>query len=101
MLLRNTTKLIIKNEDKRNIKKGFFLKSLQGHRRKLNNLILNFNTKGIGLSIINNEPREIFYISFYGIIFDGQMFTFKKDKCDHMIANLRCTLKNFQIDFVH
>ena len=94
-----TRKLIIKNEDKRNIKKGFFLKSLQGHRRKLNNLILNFNTKGIGLSIINNEPREIFYISFYGIIFDGQMFTFKKDKCDHMIANLRCTLKNFQIDF--
>ena len=27
------------------------------------------------------------------------MFTFKKDRCDHMIANLRCTLKNFQIDF--
>ena len=62
-------------------------------------MIFKFYTKGLGLSIINNEPREIFYISFYGISFDGQMFTYKQDRCDHMLANLRFSLKNFQLDF--
>ena len=94
-----TRKLIIKNEDKKNINKGYFLKSIKGQQKTSNNMLFKFNTKGIGLSIINNEPREIFYISFYGIILDGQMFSYKKDKCDHMISNLRFTLKNFQLDF--
>ena len=94
-----TRKLIIKNDDKKNLRKGYFLKSLQGKRKQSNNIVFKFDTKGIGLSIINNEPREIFYISFYGIIFDGQMFSYKKDKCDHSISNLHFILKNFQIDF--
>ena len=94
-----TRKLIIKNENKKNITKANFLKTIQGKKKQSNNMIFKFYTKGLGLSIINNEPREIFYISFYGISFDGQMFTYKKDRCDHMLANLRFSLKNFQLDF--
>ena len=94
-----TRALIIKNENKKNLVKANFLKSIRGEKKKSNNMLFKFNTKGIGLSIINNEPREIFYISFYGIIFNGQTFTYKQKKCEHMIANLQFTLKNFQLDF--
>ncbi len=58
-----------------------------------------FNTKGLGLSIISSEPREIFYISFYGIIIEGQMFSYQKDKCEHSMTNVKVALKNFQIDY--
>ena len=95
-----TRKLIIKNDDRKNTRKGYFLKVLKGKgSQSNNNIIFRFNTKGLGLSIINNEPREIFYISFYGIILDGNLFSYKLDKCDHMTANLHFALKNFQLDF--
>ena len=94
-----TRKLIIKNDDKKNVRKGYFLKSLKGKAEKSTNIMFKFNSKGLGLSIINNEPREIFYISFYGINFDGEIFSYKKDKCDHLMSNLHFVLKNIQIDY--
>ena len=56
-------------------------------------------TKGLGLSIISNEPKEMFYISSYGGSIEVSMFTFKKDDCDHSITNVVLSLKNFQIDY--
>ena len=94
-----TRKLIIKNDDKKNVRKGHFLKSLQGKEKQSNNLLFKLNLKGIGLSIINNEPREIFYISFYGTILEGQLFSYKRDKCDNLLSNVHFVLKNFQLDF--
>ena len=94
-----TRKLIIKNEDKKNVRKGYFLKAIKGVDKQTNNIIFRFNTKGIGFSIISSEPREIFYISFYGMIIDVQSFSYKRDKCDHLILNLHFILKNFQLDY--
>ncbi len=93
-----TRTLIIKNEDKKNLRDGYFLKTLQGVNKSYN-MTFKINTKGLGLSIISSEPREIFYISFYGGIMEGGMFTYKQDQCDHMITNLKLALKNFQIDY--
>ena len=93
-----TRKLIIKNEDIKNKNRGYFLQVLSG-KNKSYNTKFTFNTKGLGLSIISNEPKEIFYISSYGGRIDGNMFTFKKDDCDHSITNVRLELKNFQIDY--
>ena len=97
-----TRKLIIKNENKKDMRKGYFLQNYIGKKRSqsnTNNILFKFNTKGIGLSIINEEPREIFYISFYGLILDGQMFSYKRNKCDHIMSDLHFILKNFQIDY--
>ena len=93
-----TRKLIIKNEDLKNKNRGYFLQVLSGQRKSYNTKF-KFLTKGLGLSIISNEPREIFYISSYGGIIDGNMFTFKKDDCEHSITNIGLVLKNFQIDY--
>ena len=94
-----TRKLIIKNDDKKNVRKGYFLKAIKGGEKKSNNILFKFNSKGIGFSIINSEPREIFYISLYGMIIDGQLFSYKRDKCDHLISNIHFILKNFQLDY--
>ena len=94
-----TRTLIIKNDDKKNIRKGYFLKKLKGQRKTYNNMNFKFNTKGLGLSIISTEPREIFYISFYGCIIEGQMFSYNLDKCDHSMTNIKFALKNIQIDY--
>ena len=93
-----TRKLIIKNEDIKNKNRGYFLQILRGQKKSYNTKFY-ISTKGLGLSIISNEPKEIFYISSYGGIIDGQMFTFKKDECDHSITNVRLVVKNFQIDY--
>ena len=93
-----TRKLIIKNEDVKNKNRGYFLQVLSG-KKKSYNTKFKMTTKGLGLSIISNEPKEIFYISSFGGIIDGNMFTFKKDDCDHSITNIKLILKNFQIDY--
>ena len=93
-----TRKLIIKNEDIKNKNRGYFLQVLRGQKKSYN-MKFKITTKGLGLSIISNEPKEIFYISAYGWVIDGQMFTFKKDDCDHSITNVRLILKNLQIDY--
>ena len=93
-----TRKLIIKNENVKNKNNGHFLELLKEHK-KSSNMVFKVTMKGLGLSIINNEPKEIFYISLYGVIIDGNMFTFKKDDCEHSITNVSLFLKNFQIDY--
>ena len=94
----STRKLIIKNEDIQSKTRGYFLKELKG-QTKLNNTKYKIDIKGIGLSIISNEPKEIFYISFYGNIIDYQVITFKKDECEHTITNIGLMIKNLQIDY--
>ena len=93
-----TRKLIIKNEDIKSKNRGYFLQVLSG-KRKSYNTKFKATTKGLGLSIISNEPKEIFYFSWYGGIIDGNMFSFKKDDCEHSITNIGLILKNFQIDY--
>ena len=93
-----TRKLIIKNEDIKNKNNGYYLELIKG-QKKSSNMVFKVTTRGLGLSIINNEPKEIFYISLYGIILDGNMISFKKDECEHSITNISLFLKNFQIDY--
>ena len=93
-----TRKLIIKDEDIENKNRGYFLQILRGQRKSLNTRF-RMVTKGLGLSIISNEPKEMFYISSYGGSIEVSMFTFKKNDCDHSITNVTLSLKNFQIDY--
>ena len=93
-----TRKLVIKNEDIKNKNRGYFLQVLSG-KRKSYNTKFSIKTKGLGLSIISNEPKEIFYFSSFGGVIDGNMFTFKKDDCEHSITNIGLFLNNFQIDY--
>lgn len=94
----STRKLIIKNEDIQSKTRGYFLKELKG-QNKLINTKMKIDIKGIGLSVISNEPKEIFYISFYGNIIDYQIISYKKDECEHSITNIGLVIKNFQIDY--
>ena len=94
----STRKLIIKNEDIQSKTRGYFLKELKG-KNKLNNTKMKIDIKGIGLSVISNEPKEIFYISFYGNTIDYQLISFKKDECEHSITNIGLVIKNIQIDY--
>ena len=94
----STRKLIIKNEDIKSKTRGHFLKELKG-QHKFNNTKYKIDIKGIGLSIISNEPKEIFYISFYGNLIEYQLITFKKNECEHTITNICLVIKNVQIDY--
>ena len=94
----STRKLIVKNENIQSKTHGHFLKELKSPK-KLNNTKYRIDIKGIGLSIISNEPKEIFYISFYGNIIDYQLITFKKNECEHSITNIGLFIKNVQIDY--
>ena len=71
---------------------------MKGQKKSVNMKFI-VTTKGMGISVINNEPKEIFYISSYGCIIEGNTINFKKDDCDHSITNIIFTLKNFQIDY--
>ena len=93
-----TRKLVIKNESIKNKARGYFLEVMKGKKKSVN-FKFKFETKGLGISIINNEPKEIFYISAYGCTIEGNQFSFKKDECDHSITNVIFVLKNFQIDY--
>ena len=94
-----TRTLIIKGSHQKEKYKGSFLERIKDKRNNSFNIKVKLYTKGIGMSIINGEPRELFYISFYGILIDAQLFSFNKEHCSHIIANLKLSLKNFQIDY--
>ena len=93
-----TRKLVIRNETTEAKSRGYFLEVLKGKKKSVN-MIFKVTTKGLGISIINNEPKEIFYISAYGCTIEGNQFSFKKDDMDHTIINVIFTLRNFQIDY--
>ena len=74
----------------------------------MKNLKLNLNltltpswlyVKWFWISIINNEPKELFYISLYGILIDTQLFSFNKYECTYIITNRKASIKNFQVDY--
>ena len=55
---------------------------------------------GIGISLINQDPKEIIYISFYGLNFENKNITKTRINGNNETSNiyiLHC--KNFQIDY--
>ena len=94
-----TRTLIIKGRHQKEKHKSSFLERIKDKKKNSFNIKVKLYTKGLGISIINGEPRELFYISFYGILMDAQLFSFNKEHCSHIIANLKLSLKNFQIDY--
>ena len=93
-----TRKLIIKNESTEKKNSGNVLDLLKEKNKALN-IKFKIIAKGLGISIINNEPKEIFYISFYGSTIEGNKFSYIRDGCEHSIINVMFTLRNFQIDY--
>ena len=94
-----TRALIIKGSNQSKNNKISFLQRIKEQKKKSFNIRVKLYTKGFGISIINREPRELFYISFYGFLLESQLFTFYKDQCNHIIANVKLSLKNFQMDY--
>ena len=56
---------------------------MKGQKKSVNMKFI-VTTKGMGISVINNEPKEIFYISSYGCIIEGNTINFKKDDYHHL-----------------
>ena len=74
--------------------KKYFLRRPQLNR-------YNVSLKGIGLSIINDTPQEIFYMSFYqiDINYTNNNLTSKNKTKNENTQNIIFYLKNFQIDY--
>ena len=94
-----TRTLIIKNAHKNKKNQDSFLKRIKEHNKNAFNIKIKLYTKGLGISIINREPKELFYISFYGLLLENQIFSFNKDQCFNIIVNMKISLKNFQMDY--
>jgi hypothetical protein len=94
-----TRTLIIKNSNQIQNNKISFLQRIKEQKKYSFNIRLKLYTKGFGISLINREPKELFYISYYGFLLESQLFSFYKDQCNHMIANIKLSLKNFQVDY--
>jgi hypothetical protein len=94
-----TRTLIIKNSNQIQNNKVSFLQRIKEQKKYSFNIRLKLYTKGFGISLINREPKELFYISYYGFLLESQLFSFYKDQCNHMIANIKLSLKNFQVDY--
>ena len=94
-----TRTLIVKNNNEIENNKISFLERIKEQKKNSFNIKLKLYTKGVGISIINSNPKEIFYISFYGFLMETQLFSFNKEYCTHIIANVRMSLKNFQMDY--
>ena len=94
-----TRTLIVKSNHQ--IKKDniSFMERIKEQKKNSFNIKLKLYTKGFGISIIDSVPKELFYISFYGLLIEGQLFNFNKDQCSHIISNIKISLKNFQIDY--
>ena len=96
-----TRTLIVKGNQQNEINQISFLQRIKQQKKNKNtfNIKIKLYTKGFGISIINSEPRELFYISFYGFLMESQIFSFNKEECFHIIANMNLSLKNFQVDY--
>ena len=60
--------------------KNSFLKRIKEHFKNSFIIKVKLHIKGFGISMINNEPKELFYISLYGFLIDSQLFSFNKDE---------------------
>ena len=94
-----TRTLIVKSNHQMKNSNISFLQRIKESKKDSFNVKLKLYTNGIGISIIDSVPEELFYISFYGILIEGQLFNYNKDQCSHLISNLKISLKNFQIDY--
>ena len=95
-----TRTLIVKSKHQNEInRKTTYLERIKEQRKNSYNIKVKLYTKGFGISIINNIPKELYYISFYGFLLESQIFNFNEDQCSHIIANMKISLKNFQIDY--
>ena len=96
-----TRTLIVKGNQQNEINQISFLQRIKRQKKNKNtfNIKIKLYTKGFGISIISSEPRELFYISFYGFLMESQIFSFNKEECFHIIANMNLSLKNFQVDY--
>ena len=76
-------------------------------REKLVNTFLQYSgykfsmkLKGLGISVINQDPKEILYISFYGIIFRKKNISkISINKNSEIFDNIVFKCKNIQIDY--
>jgi hypothetical protein len=75
--------------------KQLFIKSKMSKRTKIH---LNLK-KGIGLSIIDDIPKEVFYISIYDIKILYENNNQKFPNKIELIENIELYIKNFQIDY--
>ena len=94
-----TRTLIVKSQHQNERNQVSFLERIKKEKNKSFNLRFKFFTKGFGVSVINSEPKELFYISFYGLLIDTQLFNFDKEQCTHIITNIKISLKNLQFDY--
>ena len=94
-----TRTLIVKSKHQREKNQVSFLERIKKQKNKSFNVRFKFFTKGFGISVINSEPKELFYISFYGLLIDSQLFNFNKEQCNHIISNIKISLKNIQFDY--
>ena len=95
-------KLIISSDKvkKKVVKKSFYLSLIKTDKKNLTSKFI-INMKGFGLSIIDNSPREIFYISFYNLFLKYHTITIKKPELNiqESSTNIILMMKNFQIDY--
>ena len=103
VLLENKNKtrtFVIRNVNKAKYDKKENLFKIITGERKTSNMRFNVDIKGIGLSIIDNIPREVFYISMYGIDIMYLNLSYTKEKgIVDSTDNLQFKLKNFQVDY--
>jgi len=69
--------------------------------KRLKSTVINFKLKlkGIGLSIIDSFPKEVFYISFYNLKVILRNYVTKDGFIISKYANYVIYLKNFQVDY--
>ena len=82
--------------DKQFIREIFFIQK----KRPISSLY-NIHLKGIGLSIINEVPKELFYISFYDIKVNyiSNFYQINFGTKTELTENIELYMKNFQIDY--
>ena len=85
-----------KAEENKFIDTVFFLKS-----KRPSSSLYQVHLKGIGMSIINDTPKELFYISFYDIKIKYLSNFLKTDfgAKTQTTENIELYMKNFQIDY--
>lgn len=69
--------------------------------KRIKSTVVNFKLKlkGIGLSIIDSFPQEVFYISFYNLKVILRNYVTKNGFVISKFANYVVYLKNFQVDY--
>ena len=62
---------------------------------------INCDFKGMGLSIIDDIPKEVFYISMYGLKagYKNNVLSLNNDSKIENTENMTFYMKNFQIDY--